>query len=360
MLKKFICSAFAVAALCGTGTTPAQADELYIRNRPFKDVYFSGGTAYVPVDGFLKAIRVPWRTSGAGNIVTIGQGSSPSLNSGAETITLIKGDDTVQLGGIIRNGRLYVNTKEISEATGYGLIYNRSTGVFDVVKSRFTNESDEKAAEELVAAKEAAKAERDAAWQKRVEKARADRKAKEEAKQAAMDKDEDDDDDPDDMEDDADDTEDDEDVLEAKGDPDVDASDTVEAEDVDDEDFDTTDNSKEMPDNDKVEKKEAPKKADLVVLSTDAAPNLYTGEVKFSAVLQNQGYADATKVKARFVAVGPDGKTWVSKTLFHGDIKPDGRWVITEDYTHRLKGAAPRGEFTVTVEPEFDSKAPKE
>lgn len=351
MSKRLICGAFMIAALCGTGTTQAQADELYIRNRPFKDVYFSGGSAYVPVDGFLKAIRVPWSTTG--NMVTVGSGSSPALVSGDEMVTLVRGGESTQLSGIIRNGKLYVNSKEIAKATGYGLIYNRATGVFDVVKSRFTNESDEKAAAEVVAANEAAEAKRDAAWQARVEKARAARKAKEEAENAA------DDEDSDSLDEDTDEDLGDEDMADAT---DSDSSkDMDEDEDEDeDEDFDTTDKSSDASTADTSDPDEGePKKADLVVISTDAAPNLYNGEVKFSAVLQNQGYADATNVKARFVAVGPDGKTWVSKTLFHGDMAPDGRWVITEDYRHRLKGAAPRGEFKVTVTPEFDSAAPK-
>ena len=81
--------------------------------------------------------------------------------------------------------------------------------------------------------------------------------------------------------------------------------------------------------------------------------------MKFRAVLQNQGYAQATDVKARLVVVGPDGKEWIAKTIYHGPMAPDDRWEITEDYKHRLGAAIPRGNYDVRVSPTFKSAAPK-
>lgn len=110
---------------------------------------------------------------------------------------------------------------------------------------------------------------------------------------------------------------------------------------------------------DKAPEEEKPP-ADLVVSSKRANPNTYTGEVTFDVELQNTGGQTATDVRARFVVVGPDGKTWISKTLYHGPIKPGGRWTFTEEYKHRLGGQAVTDQdgrtFEITVTPEFKSK----
>ncbi len=110
---------------------------------------------------------------------------------------------------------------------------------------------------------------------------------------------------------------------------------------------------------DKAPEEEKPP-ADLVVSSKRANPNTYTGEVTFDVELQNTGGQTATDVRARFVVVGPDGKTWISKTLYHGPIKPGGRWTFTEEYKHRLGGQAVTDRdgrtFEITVTPEFKSK----
>lgn len=100
--------------------------------------------------------------------------------------------------------------------------------------------------------------------------------------------------------------------------------------------------------------------ADLAVMSKRANPNTYTGEVTFDVQIQNTGGHTATDVKARFVVVGPDGKTWISKTVYHGPIPPGGKWEFTEEYKHRLGGQAVTDQdgrtFEITVTPEFKSK----
>lgn len=357
MLKRFICGAFVVAALSGAGTAPVQAEELFVRNRPYKDVVFSGGTSYVTVDGFLNAVKVPWRLEG--NTVVLGQGDSPDLSSSGESLSISNGGETLLLSGVVRNGRLYVPVKSIAEAAGYSVIYNQSTGVVDVVKSRLSNAEDAKIAQDIADTRLAEKQKRDEAWRAKVEKARADRQAKADAEKSKDDLDADDDEE----EGDADSKK-----LDAKGNPDKDASDTKPAKlntkaDNDDLDsYDSADTTKadKKSDDSKDEKAAPPPKADLVVLSSDAEPNNYTGDVVFKAVLQNQGYATAGKVQARLVVVGPDGKQWLSKTYYHPDIKPDGRWEITENYHHRAASAIPRGEYDVKVVPTFESIPPKE
>lgn len=352
MLKRFVCGAFMVAALCGTGTFPAQADELYVRNRVFKDAYFLGGTSYVPVDGFLKAARVPWSLNGS--VVVVGEGSSPSLAGLGQAVTVVSSGTRTEMSGMVKNGRLYVPTKSIAKAIGYGVIYNREAGVIDVVKSRLHNEQDDKVLEEMAAARAEEKKKKNEAWQARVAKAKELRKAKEEAENKDEDGDDDEatDSDGDDVSDD--DSE------------DMDSKDTAKDMDTKDEskDMNTEDKSKDMDMADKSEKEEPtedtpPPVAELEVLNTEADPNNYTGEVKFRAVVQNQGYAAAKNIRASFKVVGPDGLTWVNKTIYRGPMEPDARWEITEDYRHRAGAAIPRGEYQITVKPMFDSVPPK-
>lgn len=365
MLKRFFCGAVLVAALCGTGTAPVRADELYIRNHPYKDVYFSGGTSYVTVDGFLNAVKMPWRLNG--NTVVLGKGDSPDLTATGSSLMVTNGEDTVELSGIVRDGKLYVPTKAIAEAAGYGVIYNASTGVTDVVKSRLVNADDAKIASDIEAGHKADKDKRDAAWQARVDKAREARKAKAEAAKAKDDEEVATSDDEEKGDADSKD-------LKAKGDSEKDPSDTKEEKLNGKEKGDLQSYEAEKAPSDKDasvtaedtkvakadEKKAPPPKADLVVLSADADPNNYTGDVVIKAVLQNQGYADATGVQARLIVIGPDGKQWVNKNMYHADIKPDGRWEIVENYHHRAASAIPRGDYNVKVVPTFQSAAPKE
>ncbi len=360
MLKRFICGAFTVAALCGSGVGPAQADELYVRNRPFKDAYFIGGTTYVPVDGFLKAVKTTWDVDGT--TVTVGEGNSPQLSENSETITIVQGGRSRELSGILRAGRLYVPAKGLAEVVGYNVIYNRATGVVDVVKARFVTESDEKAAAEVVAARQAEQEKRDAAWKARVEKARAERKAKADAIEDTDPSDEDTSDSTVDPSDETGPVADDAlDMTQSRKDEDSDVSDTTpqKIDGKDDREADMKDRSTDLEE-DEIKKTAPPLKAELVVLGADANPNNYTGDVVISATLQNQGYADATNIKAQLIVVGPDGKQWINKTLHHADIKPDGQWSITENYRHRLKGAIPGGAYDVQVIPTYDSAAPKE
>ncbi len=271
----------------------------------------------------------------------IGRGNSPDLSSFGESVSISGRGETTLLSGIVRNGRLYVPVKALAEAAGYSVVYNQSTGVVDVVKSRLANADDAKLAQDLADAREAEKKQREAAWQARVEKARADRKAKADAENTDVG--DEDGDEP---------TEDDSDkVSDAKAR--TDKAPTVTAEDDEDGEVASADEKKD-------EKPAPPPKAELVVLSTTADPNNYTGAVVFKAVLQNQGYATAGKVQARMIVIGPDGKQWLSKSFYHADIKPDGRWEITENYHHRAASAIPRGDYDVKVVPTFESIPPKE
>jgi len=345
MLKRFLCGAALLTMLCGSVSTPTQAEEVYVRNRLFKDAFVVGNKTYLPVDTFLRAIDMPW-TYENGRLV-IGRGDSPEWTATGETFLATREGNDLSLTGIVRGDRIYVPAKELAEFVDYKVIYNADTGIVDVVQGRLTSDMDEQAAKEVADANKAEVEARNAAWQARVDKARAERKAKEEAQQASDESAQDGNE---------------EDVLAAKGDPETDPSDTK-TQKIDGKDDRADASYEDESDGDGMngdaEDEGPPPEANLVVLSTNADPNNYTGEVKFRAVLQNQGYAQATDVKARLVVVGPDGKEWIAKTIYHGPMAPDDRWEITEDYKHRLGAAIPRGNYDVRVSPTFKSAAPK-
>lgn len=350
MLKKFLIGAALFASFGTITSPPAEAEEMFVRNRVFREAYFVGGTAYAPADSFLKAVKVPWTVRGS--TIVLGEGASPGLGDSSESITLSKDGKTLALNGSFRNGKLYVPVKPLAEFVGYKVKYNNKLGVVDVIKAQVMTEAQEKAFEEVAAARAAEKSARKAKWNERVEKARAERQAKADEKAAAEDDDSDED-----FEDEDEDT----DVVATDSDSGKSAKPSKASdddEDLGDDDEDSDDpkaakSTDKAADSDK-DTEEAPPEAKVVVLSTDANPNLYDGNVQFLASLQNQGYAGAVNVSAKLVAIGPDGKVWVSKTLYHrGPLAPDGRWDIVEDYRHKLRGGMPRGTYKVTVTPSF-------
>jgi hypothetical protein len=310
-MKKYLCGLAVLVAL----SAPIPAEELYVRNRAFGDAYFVGGTTYVPAGSFLKALDVAWTANGA--TVVLGSGDSPESAFDSETITITHDGKTLDLSGMLRGGRLYVPARTLANFVGYTVIANPDTGVVDVVKSREYNSADAAAEKEVAAAKQAESAARKAEREARQAKERAAAEAKAKAEGAAEGETSE--------------------GQEAAAKP-------TEAAPA------TTETAPPPPETPK-----APPAADLVVLSTDAEPNLYTGECVFRAVLQNQGFAPAEGISASFTVTGPDNRVWVKKTLYRGPLEVDGRWEIKETYKHPLASAMPRGEFKVDVVPKFTS-----
>lgn len=298
MLKKFLCGAVVATLLAGSALAPVQAEELYVRNRIFKDAYFIGNTTYVSVEPFLKAIDMPWELDGS--VIVLGSGESPDWSADSESVVVRKDGEELTLNGILRGDTLYVPAKDLVPFVDYAIQHNSATGIIDIIKGRGITSSDITAQEEVRASKV---------------KKKAPPKVTPET--------------------------DDEDVSE-------------DIAEVSDDDFSLNSDADE-------EEEGPPPVAEMVVLSTDADANTYTGEVIVRAVLQNQGNAAATRMSAKLIVVGPDGKQWINKTVHHpADLAPDGRWEIEDDYKHRLGAAAPRGAFDVSVVPTYETAAPKD
>jgi hypothetical protein len=336
MLKKYLCGAALLAVLCA----PVSAEELYVRNHAFGDAFFVAGTTYVPVASFLKALDVDWTDNGA--TVVLGSGDSPEEAFDSETITVVQGDKSLDLSGMLRGGKLYVPAKELAKFVGYTVINSPETGVIDVLKTREITSTDQAAAKEVAAtaaaAEAARKSEREARQAK--EKAYAEAKAAAEAKANGETGDEEV------AEDAASGTE------SAKDDK---ASESAAASSSASATAETSAAAKTDAAPAAESKPKEPPKANMVVLSSGADPNYYTGEVVFRAVLQNQGFAPAENLTAQMSVVGPDGRNWLTKTYYHPAMAADDKWEIVENYKHRLGSAMPRGSFTVNVAPKFTS-----
>lgn len=328
-MKKYLYGLAVAAAMAA----PLSAEELYVRNRAFGDAYFVSGTTYVPASSFLKALDVAW--SDKGSSVSLGAGESPDSAFDSETVTVTNGDKTLDLSGMMRGGKLYVPAKSLATFVGYTVINNPSTGVVDVVKTRDYNATDSAAEKDLASAQQAAKDARKADREARQAKEKSYSEARAKAEGEA--------------------SEDGEEDAEAAGD-----TATAETKPAAAAPAEAAPAEAAPASGAEGEEAKEPAKANLVVLSSDSSPNYYTGEVVFRAVIQNQGFAPAEGISAAFKAVGPDGRVWISKTLYNPPIAVDGRWEITETYRHRAASAMPRGEFVVTVTPKFTSGAAPE
>ncbi len=315
-------------------TAIAPAKELYVRNQPFRDAYFAGSRTYVPLTAFLKATGHKWNVDGD-TIMVVEKGPSPAFN--ATQFTLKSQGKSMDLTGIQRGDRVYVDLKPVAKALGLGVLSNEETGIVDVVKGHLISDADKAAEEELMSAKAEQKAQRREAWEKRVsshrEKVEAEKAAAEAAEEESEDGDEE---------------------MTEEGEQSSDS-------DAEDEPKKTAKKVEEKPaevaktaePEENKEEEEPPPAADLVVYSKDAAPNYYTGDVIFSAVVRNQGNAPAQGVQGRMKVTGPDNRVWISKTFYGPTLAPDANWNIKENYKHRDGPAMPRGTFDISLDLDF-------
>lgn len=347
MNKNIVAGALVSAALFGGSV---QAEELFVHNRPFTEATFRGRTAYVPVSSFLKSVGMGYQQS-ADRIVVSKGGTAPALEDSRVTVSYMGKQQT--FNGTVRNGKVYVQLEPLAELLGYKVNHNFASGIVDVVQGHLRTDEEEKAAEQVEAAKEADRLAKKEAWDKTVAAHRekvaarkaADAEKAEDGKDGDGDKDGDKDADKDG--DKAADKE------KPKGEKEKVAAETEKA----------ADEPKEVekaaaPETEKkgeAESNEPPPKAELVIISSDANPNLYTGEVTFTVVAENQGYAPAEGVSASLKVTGPDGKVWLNKTVYGRNMAPDQRWEVVEKYKHRDGAAMPRGDFNIDFKPNYKS-----
>jgi len=103
---------------------------------------------------------------------------------------------------------------------------------------------------------------------------------------------------------------------------------------------------------------EAPKpppEALLIVINPLAVPDYFTGMVRCTARVQNNGEAPASGISAQVTLRGPDGSVWNRQRVYYRDgaLEVDGVWNLEAFWVHSEGNAMPRGIPTVTVDLDY-------
>ncbi len=324
-MKLRLSHALVALALLAILAPLADAAQVFVRNRPFKDVVVIGGESYVPVDSFLRAAGFTWQVGDGVVMIREGKGSAPDLSTPAR---LTYGGRNVEIETVARGNRLYAPLKSLARGLGFTVTANNATGIVDVVRAHEITASETAAASE-VAKNQADKQAAAAAAAEARKKAREEAAAKEAAEEAAA----------------------------AKGEKTgTETGETAGTEETPsktagEETAAATPSATPTPAatpaaSPSPAAPEKPKEANLVVQNESANANDYTGVVTVTAVVVNQGDATAKGVSARYQLIGPDGKTWESATLSIPNLDPDKSFNISRTYKHPAGSSMPRGSLT--------------
>lgn len=353
-MKLRLTHALAVLALVAFIAPLANAAQVYVRNRPFKEAVVIGGETYVPVDSFLRAAGFTWQAGDGVILIREGKGSAPDLTAASR---LSYGGRTLEVETITRGDRLYAPLRSLARGVGFTVNSNNATGIVDVVKGREISESDMSAAAEVekLRAEKAAAAKAAAEARKKAREEEA--KAEEEEAKAKTDGEE---------------------IAKTEGEEATEAGDKSEKGEKSTKSSKSSKSAKgeksaksegdvavtpsatpspaATPAASPSSAPEAPKEANLVVQNENAAANDYTGVVTVTALVVNQGDATAKSVSARYQLIGPDGKTWESATLYGPNLEPDKSWSISRTYKHPAGASMPRGSLTPKFQLNYQKK----
>ncbi len=186
----------AFACLLGSAL-PVYADEVYVRNKPFKRIVYVDSALYAPLKQFVQAMHVGVSVSENGRLLfaaapangqnlEIGEAFAAQESSWAtQEAKLLEAEyDGVvfPIAYVWRDNEVWVPVRLLAERLGFAVKDNKATGIIDIIAPRPISSADRLAAEDLKAEK--------AAQVKRAEQILADRRAeklkrqKEEAEEA--------------------------------------------------------------------------------------------------------------------------------------------------------------------------------
>ncbi|MGI5845281.1 MAG: hypothetical protein ACOX9B_14055 [Candidatus Xenobium sp.] len=324
----------------------ADAQTLYVRNRPFPDRVNIGGTIYVPIEGFLRALKVDWLTQEDGSlVVTPGRGQGAPVTT--KSFQMRSGARSLAVDGLDRNQEIWVPLRPVADLLGFKVSYTPGTETLDVVAGRPITASDRQAAADIASANAAREQAIQEAWNKRREAIQAERKAREEAEAAKA-------------------------AAEA-GEVEADPKEGNEGTFPSEMDARPAPRPSQAPpapvpaapppapaapaEPAAPAKPEAPKpppEAMLIVISPMAVVDYFTGTVRCTARIQNNGEAPASGISAQVTLRGPDGSVWNRQRVYRdGTLEVDGVWNLEASYVHPDGNAMPRGIPSVTVELDY-------
>lgn len=193
----------AFACLFGC-SMPVSADEVYVRNKPFKRVVYIDYSLYAPLGQFVQAMRMGVTTSENGHLLFVAD-SVVSQNKEIEDLLVDRksawasGETKLleaEYDGVVfpmayvwRDNEVWVPVRLLAERLGFTVSDNKATGIIDIIAPRPISYTDRLAAEELKAEK-AAQVERaeQILAARRSEKLKRQKEEAEEARKAAAQK----------------------------------------------------------------------------------------------------------------------------------------------------------------------------
>ena len=356
-----------VASLCGMFicASAAQANSVYVHNKPIEHVVTIDNSVYVPFSELMKGLRYSWIVDSKGNVVLKENGSGgPALRDANFTVKGDKGDVSVQ--GVMRDGELWVPVR-IAKGLGYDLSYNAKTEIVDIVRPRLKTDAD-RAAEAEVSRARAEKAAQLAKEQEEQKTALAERKqamAELKAKREGK------------VSEDASPAKDAPDAKEGAYNVDFDAIGDQAAREVEAKQkelgsvetySDLVKVQQQLDEQDRA-RREAIRKAreeagldgsgkeaaaaapapNLMVFAPRAIPDYFTGHINMTATVKNVGDAEAKTLNATVSLVGPDGSVLNTQRFNRASVPANGQWEISTGYDHIAGSEMPRGSYQLRV-----------
>ncbi len=371
-----------VASLCGMFicASAAQANSVYINNKPVEKVATIDNVVYVPFKDLMSGLNYSWKVDDRGVVVLKENGAAgPELQKADFTVEGSKGSFAVQ--GLMRDGQVWVPVRMV-KGLGYELAYNRATEMVDIMKPRLKTDADRAAEEEV----NQARAEREA---KLAQEREAEKTALEERKQALAELK----------------------AKKAKGDgsesskpvkqpvlPEGSYDNAFEAgeaaareianqqkdiggvetysdlmkvqEQLDEQDrarrlaiYEAERKAREKEQGQqevKKEEKAAPVPVpNLVVFAPRATPDYFTGHINMTATVRNIGDAEAKGLSATVSLIAPDGSVLNTQRVSNPSVGVNGQWDISTGYDHIDGSGMPHGNYQLRVSVDFANKPEK-
>ena len=142
MKNRIILGAVA-ALLCISSAVTAQ--DVFVRNKPFKQIVAVGSETYVPAETFIRALGYNWSVNGQTVTLTTDPSSNGDFPVGS--VHLIYGEKTLTLDSTRRGTSSYVSMTPLARFLDYTV--TRSAGIVDVAKARNVTDTDKKIAAEI-------------------------------------------------------------------------------------------------------------------------------------------------------------------------------------------------------------------
>ncbi len=331
----------------------AQAQSVYVHNKPLAHAADVGGTVYVPFNELMKSLNCGWNISDGVVKVNTNGFDGPTLF--LDSFCLQVGGKSVDVKGLMRDDQVWVPVR-LARELGCEVNYNKATQIIDVVAPRLISDSDRAAQAEVDKAraeKESKLAEEQEQQRLALEERKKQMAALKATKSSGMSADPD-----------AEGSlpsefaagasggvETYEDLINVQKQLDKEAFERRQAADAAEDGAGATDT--------KAEKAAPAPEPNVVVFAPQAIPDYFTGHITLRATVKNIGDAEAKGLRATLTVVGPDGSVWNTQNLTCSSVAAGGQWNIESGYDHIAGSEMPRGNVILKVNVDYSNKPAK-